>query len=188
MSTQRKVAVIIGSLRRESISRKISTALAGLAPAGMQLEVIEIGDLPLYNEDLDNNDKLPAAWAQFRAAVNACDALLFITPEYNRSIPSPLKNALDVGSRPYGKAVWTGKPGAVISHSQGTMGGFGANHHLRQCLVCLGVPTMAAPEVYLAGSGSLIDANGQIANPSTQDFLTQVMNSFGDWIERNIRA
>lgn len=188
MSTQRKIAVIVGSLRRESISRKLASAMAKLAPAELQFEVIEIGDLPLYNEDLESGGATaPAEWTRFRQAVAACDAVLFVTPEYNRSIPSVLKNAVDVGSRPYGKAVWTGKPALVVSHSQGALGGFGANHHLRQCLVCLGMPTMANPEVYLSNSGSLVGEDGQINNGSSRDFLSQVMLGFADWIARNSR-
>src|SRR5690606_18870607 len=127
------VAVIVGSLREGSLSRKAAHALARLAPAHLNLRIVEIGDLPLYDEDLDG-ENAPAAWTRFREDVRAADAVLFVTPEYNRSVPGGLKNAIDVGSRPYGQAVWSGKPAAVMSTSMGALGAFGANHHLRQSL------------------------------------------------------
>lgn len=129
MDQPRDVAVIVGSLRKASINRMVANALAELAPAGLKLGIVEIGQLPLYNQDGD--DDPPAEWTAFRERVRAADSVLFVTPEYNRSVPAALKNALDVGSRPYGKSAWSGKPGAVVSASPGGIGGFGANHHLR---------------------------------------------------------
>lgn len=148
MSKVYTIAVLVGSLRKESINRKVALALAELAPANLTLNIVEIGDLPLYNEDIDGASP-PAAYSTFRQQVRSSDAVLFVTPEYNRSVPAPLKNAIDVGSRPYGQSAWSGKPGAIISVSPGAIGGFGANHHLRQSLVFLDVPCMQQPEAYL---------------------------------------
>ena len=141
MSTNKNVAVIVGSLRKASLNRMAAHALAAAAPEGLTLQIVEIGDLPLYNQDLD--DAPPAAWIAFRDKIKAADAVLFVTPEYNRSVPGAVKNAIDVGSRPYGQSAWSGKPGAVVSVSPGGIGGFGTNHHLRQSLVFLNVPAMA---------------------------------------------
>lgn len=132
---QKRIAVIVGSLRKGSFNRKMAKALMKLSPDSLSLEIIEIGDLPLYDQDLDDNP--PAAWTGFRERLKKFDGVLFVTPEYNRSVPGVLKNAIDVGSRPYGKNAWAGKPGAVVSVSPGAIGGFGANHHLRQSLVFL---------------------------------------------------
>ena len=139
MSQAHDVVVLVGSLRAESLNRRVALALAERAPASITLEIVGIGDLPFYNSDLET-DAPPPAWTRFRERVARADALLFVTPEYNRSVPAALKNALDVGSRPYGKSVFGGKPGAVVSVSPGAIGGFGANHHLRQSLVFLDVP------------------------------------------------
>ena len=142
--------MIVGSLRRESLNRKAANAIAALAPASLRFEIVEIGQLPFYNQDLDAAP--PAEWTAFRDRVRAADAVLFVTPEYNRSVPGVLKNAIDVGSRPYGKSVWSGKPAGVVSVSPGAIGGFGANHHLRQSLVYLDMPTLAQPEAYIGGA------------------------------------
>src|SRR5688572_5385449 len=160
-NTPINVAVLVGSLRKASLNRKVAMALAKLAADRLALRIVEIGDLPLYNEELDN-DEMPASWRRFRAEIKAADAVLFVTPEYNRSVPGCLKNAIDVGSRPYGKSAWSGKPGAVISVSPGAIGGFGANHHLRQSLVFLDVPAMAQPEAYIGNAGELFDAEGEL--------------------------
>jgi chromate reductase len=182
MSTS--VAVFVGSLRKASFNRKIAHVLVGIAPDDLKLEIVEIGDLPLYNEDLDEGTP-PTAWTAFRDKVKGFDAVLFITPEYNRSVPAVLKNALDVGSRPYGKSVWSGKPGAVISVSPGGIGGFGANHHLRQSLVFLDVPALQQPEAYIGGVGNLLDESGKLTNDNTRKFLTAFMATFGKWIASN---
>lgn len=178
------VAVLVGSLRKASFNRKMAHVLIGLAPEDLKFEIVEIGDLPLYNEDLEQ-ETLPAAWTAFRDKVKGFDAVLFVTPEYNRSVPAVLKNALDVGSRPYGKSVWSGKPGAVVSVSPGGIGGFGANHHLRQSLVFLDVPTLQQPEAYIGGVGNLLDENGKLVNENTGKFLTAFMATFGKWIASN---
>lgn len=162
MDRRRDVVVIVGSLRKDSINRKVANALAELAPQGLELTIVEIGHLQIYNQDVD--DKPPAEWTAFRERIRAADAVLFVTPEHNRSVPAALKNAIDVGSRPYGKSAWSGKPGAVVSASPGAIGGFGANHHLRQSLVFLNVPAMAQPEAYLGGADKLFDAAGKLSN------------------------
>ena len=178
---QRKIAVFVGSLRKESFNRKMAKALAALAPESLKLEIIEISGLPLYDQDLDDNP--PAAWTDFRELVMKFDGVLFVTPEYNRSVPGVLKNAIDVGSRPYGKSVWDGKPGAVISVSPGAIGGFGANHHLRQSLVFLNVPTMQQPEAYIGNAANLFDESGNLANDSIKEFAAKYINAFAAWVE-----
>ncbi len=178
------VAVFVGSLRKASFNRKIAHVLAELASTDLKLEIVEIGDLPFYNEDLDDGTP-PAAWTAFRDKVKGFDAVLFVTPEYNRSVPAVLKNALDVGSRPYGKSVWSGKPGAVVSVSPGALAGFGANHHLRQSLVFLNVPTLQQPEAYIGHVGTLLDDSGKLTNEDTKAFFTSFLATFGTWIESN---
>jgi chromate reductase len=184
MSAQRDVAVVVGSLRKGSFSRMTAHALAALAPEGLRLEIVEIRDLPLYDQDLDEGNP-PAPWAAFRERIRRADAVLFVTPEYNRSVPGALKNALDVGSRPYGHSVWDGKPGAVVSVSPGALGAFGANHHLRQSLVFLNVPAMQQPEAYIGGAGGMFDAEGKLTNEGTREFLRKLMQAFAAWIEAN---
>ncbi|WP_018238483.1 NADPH-dependent FMN reductase [Ensifer sp. BR816] len=183
MSLSRHVAVLVGSLRKESVNRKLALALEKLAPASLRLEIVGIGDLPLYNQDVEDQGA-PASWVQFRDRIRAADAVLFITPEYNRSVPGVLKNALDVGSRPYGKSAWNGKPGAVVGTSPGMFGGFGAVHHLRQSLVSLNVPVLQQPEVYLSGADKIFDAYGNIANESTRSFLQEFLHAFEVWIDK----
>jgi chromate reductase len=156
-------------------------ALSRLAPEGLVFEFFEIGDLPLYNQDLD--DTPPDSWVRFRDRLRPMDAVLFVTPEYNRSIPGVLKNAIDIGSRPYGQSAWNGKPGAVISVSPSSVGGFGANHHLRQCLVFLNVPCMQQPEAYIGHADAVFDGQGEIQKESTRKFLTAFIRSFADWVE-----
>jgi chromate reductase len=182
----KKIAVFIGSLRKESLNRKMAHAVMEVAPASLKLEIVEIGQLPLYNEDEDKNP--PAAWTSFRNTVAGYDGVLFFTPEYNRSVPAALKNALDVGSRPYGHSVWSGKPGAIISVSPGAIGGFGANHHLRQSLVFLDVPCMQQPEAYIGGAAALFDDQGKLTNDKTREFLTKFINAYAQWVETNSRA
>jgi len=180
-----KVAVLVGSLRRESFSRKTAKALIAVSPGFLKPEIIEIGDLPLYNQDGDDDGKSPIAWTAFRKRIKDYDGVLFVTPEYNRSVPAVLKNAIDVGSRPYGQSVWSGKPAAIVSVSPGTIGGFGANHHLRQSLVFLNMPAMQQPEAYIGGAATLFDAGGTISNESTREFLRKFMESFAAWIRIN---
>lgn len=176
MAKQYKVAVIVGSLRKESFSRKTANALIKLAPAELKLGIVEIGDLTFFNQDLEKSPH--ESWVKFRDAVKATDAVLFVTPEYNRSIPGVLKNAIDVGSRPYGSSVWDGKPGAVLSVSPGAIGAFGANHHLRQMLTFLNVITLQQPEAYVGNAGSLIDDKGELTNDKTREFLEKFLGAF----------
>jgi chromate reductase, NAD(P)H dehydrogenase (quinone) len=183
MSTTRNVAVIVGSLRKDSLNRKMAHALIAMAPAPLALSIVEIGDLPLYNQDREMEPD-PAV-ADFKQRITAADALLFVTPEFNRSVPGALKNALDVGSRPYGKSVWTGKPGAVVTVSPGAMGGFGANHALRQSMVFLNVPMMPQPEAYVGSAASLFDDKGALVNESTAKFMQKFLTAFAQWIDRN---
>ena len=181
----KKIAVFVGSLRKESFNRKMAKVLVTLAPESLMLEIIEIGGLPLYDQDCDDEGKPPSAWTEFRKHVKSFDGVLFVTPEYNRSVPGVLKNALDVGSRPYGQSVWGGKPGAVMSVSPGAIGGFGANHHLRQSLVFLNVPAMQQPEAYIGGAAQLFDANGDITNETTREFLIKFMDDLSAWVAKN---
>ena len=175
------VAVLVGSLRRESYTRRVAVALGRLAPPPLKLEIVGIGDLPLYNQDLETAEP-PAPWTRFRDRLRAADAVLFATPEYNRSVPAVLKNAIDVGSRPYGRSVFAMKPAAVVSVSPGALGAFGANHHLRQSLVFLDMPTLQQPEVYLGGAANLVDEQGNITNDGTREFLSTFMAAFSRWI------
>jgi chromate reductase len=184
MNTPRDVAVLVGSLRKESFTRKAARALIELAPPELKLEIVEIGSLPFYNQDLETATP-PAEWSAFRDRIRPVDAVLFATPEYNRSVPAVLKNAIDVGSRPYGKSVFDKKPAAVISVSPGAIGGFGANQHLRQSLVFLNMPPLQMPEAYIGGADKLFDESGKLVNPSTREFLSKYMQAFAAWIERN---
>lgn len=180
--TEKTVAVIVGSLRRASFNRRMARALIGLAPETLQAQIVEIGDLALYDEDLEREGP-PVAWTSFRDAIRPRDGVLFVTPEYNRSVPGLLKNAVDVGSRPYGRSVWAKKPCAIVSVSPGAIGGFGANHHLRQSLVFLDMPVLQQPEAYMGGAAQLFTEDGAIAAEATRNFLTGFMRAFADWVE-----
>jgi chromate reductase len=182
MSNPRTVAVVVGSLRKDSVSRKLAKAFESVTPE-LKFTEVAIGALPHFNQDLEETP--PAEWVAFREQIKAADAVLFVTPEYNRSIPGVLKNAIDVGSRPYGSSVWNGKPGAVISSSPGAIGGFGANHHLRQSLVFLNVPVLSL-EAYVGGVFSLFDDKGELINESTRDFLRGYGEAFTAWIDKII--
>jgi chromate reductase len=176
------VTVITGSLRKESFSRKMGRALAGLPAPGLTFSILEIGDLPHYNEDYEVDP--PAAFTRFRSAIAASEALLFVTPEFNRGMPGVLKNAIDVGSRPWGKSVWNGKTAGVISMSTGPIGGFGAHHALRQSLMSVNVAVMPHPEAYIGNSPSLFDGDGTLIDRSCADFVTGFLTSFRTWIEK----
>jgi chromate reductase, NAD(P)H dehydrogenase (quinone) len=182
MDRPMNVCVLVGSLRKASFNAMLANALISLAPSSLKLDVVEIGQLPLYNEDLEK-DPVPAPWTAFRQRVKAADAVLFVTPEYNRSVPAALKNALDIGSRPYGSSVWDRKPGAIVSSSPGAIGGFGANHHLRQSLVFLNVPTLQQPEAYISHVDKLFDEHGKLVGDGTGKFLQAFMQAFAKWVE-----
>jgi len=179
MTQVRNVAVVVGSLRKDSVSRKLAKAFAAVTP-NLKFNIVEIGDLPHFDQDLESDP--PAQWVRFRDEIAAADAVLFVTPEFNRSVPGALKNAIDVGSRPYGASVWNGKPGAVISQSPGAIGGFGSNHHLRQSLVFLNVPLLSQ-EAYLGNSYALFDDAGELINEGTTEFLRAYGQQFAAWIE-----
>jgi chromate reductase, NAD(P)H dehydrogenase (quinone) len=189
MENPLNVAVLVGSLREASYTRKVARALLDLAPPLLACRIVEIGDLPLYTEDLDA--KPPAAWTRFRAEIRAADAVLFTTPEYNRSVPGGLKNAIDVGSRPDYPSAWDGLPAAVVSVSPYKLGGFGANHHIRQSLVFLNMPVMQQPEAYIGDVASMFDGDDTVPLPEGRAFLERVIGSFAEWaslIRRDTRA
>jgi chromate reductase, NAD(P)H dehydrogenase (quinone) len=183
MNGNKNVAIFVGSLRKESLNRKLANALIKMAPKTLKMEIVEIGQLPHFNQDFEADP--PQVVRDFKQRIEAADAVLFITPEYNRSVPGVLKNAIDIAARPYGKNSWNGKPGGVISVSPGGIGGFGANHHLRQSLVFLNVPAMQQPEAYIGNAATLFDGKGDIANDSTREFMQNFLLAYSQWIERN---
>ena len=178
----KKVGVVVGSIRKGSYSRMVAKALSGMHP-GLQCEILEIAQLSMYNQDLDATP--PRDWVEFKDRIKACDAILFVTPEYNRSVPGVLKNAIDVGSRPYGHSAWAKKPCAVVSCSPGALSGFGANHHLRQSLVFLDMPAMPQPEAYVGGVAKMFDDKGSLTSEETRAFFGKIMQAFAAWIEAN---
>lgn len=178
-----KIGVLVGSLRQGSFNKKIAETCIKLAPSSLQIEILEIGQLPFFNQDLEATP--PETWVHFREKIKPLDGFIFLTPEYNRSVAPALKNALDVGSRPYGQSCWNGKPCAVVSASVGATGGFGANHHLRQSLVFLNMPCMQQPEVYIGQVDKLFDDNGQLINDGTRAFLSTFMEAFTLWVKKN---
>ena len=174
-----RIGMIVGSLRQGSVSRKLAENIKTLFPENVTVEFIEIGDLPNYNEDYDNGIlTVPLSYTKFRNKMNTIEAVIFVTPEYNRSVPAVLKNALDVGSRPYGLSVWGGKPALAVSQSPSNLSGFGANHHLRQSLVFLDMHPLQQPEVYIANSFALFDDADKIKNNDTTKFLQTVVDAF----------
>jgi chromate reductase, NAD(P)H dehydrogenase (quinone) len=183
MTTQHQVAILIGSLRKNGYSQRLAETLMQVAPDRLVCRIVGIGDLPFYNDDLEKTP--PPAWMDFRQAIESSNAVLFVTPEYNRSCPAALKNALDVGSRPYGKNVFDGLPSAVISHSVGALGGFGANQAVRQILVPLNMPTLQQPEAYISNIGTLFNADGVMKDTATTAFLVGFMATFDRWIIKN---
>ena len=180
---QFNVGVVVGSLRKESFNRKAAKALIENAPSNLSFEFLEIGNLELYTEEYDQNS--PQTWVDFRNKVKNKDAILFVTPEYNRSVPGVLKNAIDVASRPWGQSVWNEKPAAIVSVTIGGIGAFGANHHLRQSLAFLNMPVLAQPEAYISNAMSLFDESGKLTNDSTKEFFTSFMGAFAAFIEKN---
>lgn len=177
------IGILAGSLRKESFSKKLGKAVVSMAPEGYEFRMISLEDLPVYNQDFDDHDQVPDSYVAFRKEIAAMDGFIFITPEHNRSIPAVLKNAVDIASRPKGKNLWGGKPGAVFSNSPGPLAAFGAHHHLRQCLVCLNVYVQAQPEVYLAKIGEAFEESGDL-NPSVKGFVQKAVDAFVSWVER----
>lgn len=183
MGTTHTVAIVVGSLRKDSLNRKLANALIKIAPPSLTMSIVEIADLPHFNQDWEDNP--PPNVIAFRQKIKAADAVLLLTPEYNRSVPGVMKNAIDIASRPYGQGVWMGKPGAVVSVSPGALAGFGANHHLRQVMTAVGIKTLAQPEAYIGNATGLFDAGGALIDASTTKFMDKFLNAFAHWIERN---
>ena len=179
-----KIAILVGSLRKESFNRKIARSICALRGDNLDCSMIEIGDLPLYNQDYDALPEQPPEYVRFREQVRSADGVLFVSPEYNRGIPGVLKNAIDVGSRPYGQSAFAKKPTAVMSVSPGGIGGFGANHHLRQSLVFLDMPVLQQPEAYIGGGWELFDDQGEFKSDDTRAFFKSFADAFAAWIER----
>lgn len=175
------VGLVIGSLRRESMSRRIAQSLQGLLPEGMALQELDIASLPLYNADLEAST--PEPWRKLREGVRASDGVLFVIPEYNRSVPGAVKNAIDVASKPTGQNLWVGKPAFVMAQSTGPLGGLSGSFALKQTLAGAGAVTLPHPEVYLSRIATLFDGQGQLV-PDTQAFLRSVLASFHAWIQR----
>ncbi|MDR3072504.1 MAG: NAD(P)H-dependent oxidoreductase [Clostridiales Family XIII bacterium] len=176
------VGVIVGSLRKESFSRKIANYVANLLPEEIETTFIELGGLPMYNQDYDDENCPPEAWVTFRRMVAAQDAFLFVTPEYNRSFPAVLKNALDIASKPLGANHWSGKRAALISQSPGNLGGALANMHIRQPMSFLNLQLMAQPEQIVANVASIFDADGNITDEHKQNSLSIFVTAFSNWV------
>lgn len=179
--SQYNIAVVVGSIRKDSLNQKLADALAKLAPPEFSFKTVRIDDLPLYSQDDD--DKPAAAVARLRKEIKGADALLFLTPEYNRSIPGVLKNAIDHASRPWGQSVWSGKPAGVLGISVGVIGTALAQQHLRSILSYLDVPVLGQPEVYLQAKDGLFDAEGGIG-PESRDFLQGWMDRYVAWVKK----
>ena len=178
---QTRIAVLVGSLRKDSYNQKLALALAHLAPEDFTFEHLRIDDLPLYNQDEDGNQS-PAV-KRLKTEIAAAQGLLFVTPEYNRSIPGVLKNAIDHASRPYGQSAWGGKPAGVLGVSVGAIGTALAQQHLRNILAYLDVPTMGAPEVFLQAKDDLFDDKGHIGNEGSKKFLQGWMDKYVAWVK-----
>jgi len=184
--SQYRVAVLVGSIRQDSLNRKLALALAALAPEDFTFEHLRIDNLPLYNQDLDG--KQPAEVQQFKTEIARAQGLLIVTPEYNRSIPGVLKNALDHGSRPYGQNAWGGKPAGVIGISPGAIGTALAQQHLRNVLAYLDVPTLGQPEAFIQNKDDLFDEKGHIGIEATRQFLQGWMDKYVAWVKRHASA
>ena len=180
----KKIGIIVGSLRKGSFTRSIANELKAQLPEGYEGEFLEIAQLPLFDQDYEAAGATPESYVDFRKQVEACDAFIFATPEYNRSFPAAIKNALDVASRPYGSSKWNGKPAAVVSVSPGAIGGFGANHHLRQVLTFLNMPILQQPEAYISKVAELLDGNGGFKSENTQKFAQSIVDAFVQHIDR----
>jgi chromate reductase len=182
--TSYNIAIVVGSLRKDSINRKIARSICALRDDNLDCGMVEIGDLPLYNQDYDALSEQPEAYTRFRQRIAAADGILFCTPEYNRGVPGVLKNAIDVGSRPYGESVWNTKPAAIVSASPGSIGGFGANHQLRQACVFLNMPVMQQPEAYLGHvTDDSFNDQGHLKEGGLKDVVEKLAHAFHDWVD-----
>ncbi len=175
------VAVVVGSLRKEAFSLRTANALAKLAPASLKLNVVTLGGLSFFSQDLEANP--PADWLAFRETIQKSDAVIFVTPEYNRSIPGVLKNAIDIASRPYGKSSFLGRPIGLFGTSPGAHGGVSAVKHLQQIMPGIAGPIMQQPEAYAGGLGDAFDATGELTKDSLKQFLTAYIQAFAAWVE-----
>ena len=179
-----KIAIVVGSLRKDSYNRKIARTICAIRDDNLECAMVEIGDLPLYNQEYDSLPEQPQQYVRFRDQIRGAGGILFCTPEYNRGLPGVLKNAIDVGSRPYGHSVWDKKPAAIVSGSIGAIGGFGANHQLRQSCVFLNMPVMTQPEAYIGNlSDDDFDAQGLLKEGTTKDFVASIAHAFHDWVD-----
>jgi chromate reductase len=177
-----KIAILVGSLREASLNRKVARSICAIRNDNLDCSMIEIGDLPLYNQDYDANP--PEQYVRFRQQITAADGVLFVSPEYNRGIPGVLKNAIDVGSRPYGQSAFDKKPAAIVTASPGSIGGFGANHQIRQAAVFLNMPVMQQPEAYLGHvNDASFDADGCLKDGPLKDLVSVLAHAFANWVE-----
>ena len=183
MPTPYNVAVIVGSLRKESFTRKVANALAKLAPDTLKLNLVTLNDISFFNQDLEAAP--PADWLAFREKLQKSDGIVFVTPEYNRSIPGVLKNAIDVGSRPYGKSSFNSKPTGIVSNSPGPLGGVSAAKHLQNILPGIAGPIMQQPEIYLNGVGDAFDDKGELTKDSLRGVLKQYIDAFAMHVEKH---
>ena len=177
-----KIAILVGSLREGSINKKVARSICGLRGDDLECSIIDIGSLPLYNQDHDANP--PQEYVRFREQIAQADGVLFVSPEYNRGIPGVLKNAIDVGSRPYGQSVFDKKPAAIVTASPGSIGGFGANHQIRQAAVFLNMPVMQQPEAYLGHvNDDSFDESGCLKEGPLKEIVKGLAQAFHDWVE-----
>lgn len=179
----KKIGIFVGSLRKGSYNRIVAETMAQLFPEVFETEFVDLSGLEMYNQDLDDEGQPTVSWTAFRNQVKALDGVVFVSPEYNRSVPAVLKNALDVGSRPYGESVWDSKPGLVVTVSPGAIGGFGANHHLRQSLVFLNVPTLQQPEAYIGNITNALNEDGTVVE-GTVSFLQSIVDAYVAFFKR----
>jgi len=185
MMSTRKIGVIVGSIRKESINRKLAEALMKLFPDDLRCEILRIDDIPVFNQD---NETAPIeSVARLRREVAEADGILFVTPEHNRSLPTALKNALDWASRPYGDNKWAGKPAGIAGASPGAVGTAAVQQHLRSVLGYLDMPTLGQPEVFIQFKDDLIDGQGGISVDSTREFLQGFVNRYVQWVEKFAR-
>jgi chromate reductase len=179
-----KIAIIVGSLREGSLNHKVARSICAIRGDNLDCAMVEIGDLPLYNQDFDALPEQPEAYVRFRDQIRSADGILFVSPEYNRGIPGVLKNAIDVGSRPYGSSVWDKKPAAIVTASPGSIGGFGSNHQIRQSCVFLNMPVMQQPEAYLGHvTDDSFDDSGCLKDGPLKDLVGILAHAFHDWVD-----
>lgn len=177
-----KIAILVGSLRRDSLNRKVARSICAIRNDNLDCSMVEIGDLPLYNQDHDGDP--PEQYVRFRDRIAASDGVLFVSPEYNRGIPGVLKNAIDIGSRPYGQSVFDKKPAAIVTVSPGSIGGFGANHQIRQACVFLNMPVMQQPEAYLGHvTDDSFDPDGCLKDGPLKELVTVLAHAFANWVD-----